>query len=85
MYAIDKNIPMPDKIPRGGAESTLPKYPFAEMEIGDSFLVPTDGTTSENQLARNRIGGSFRSGKMARFINIETRNVNGGVRCWRVS
>lgn len=35
VIAVDKNVPMPDFPGRGGK-----KYPFAEMEVGDSFVLP---------------------------------------------
>lgn len=34
---IDKNIPMPDRFPNGAFGT--PAYPFADMEVGDSFEV----------------------------------------------
>lgn len=34
---IEKNIPLPEHKPGAGKPN---KYPFAEMEIGDSFAVP---------------------------------------------
>lgn len=34
-YQIDKSIPMPQR-------TRIAKYPFAEMSVGDSFLVPVD-------------------------------------------
>jgi hypothetical protein len=33
-FAIDSNIPPP---PRAGRTGTYPKYPFAQMKVGDSF------------------------------------------------
>lgn len=62
MIKIDKNIPIPPK--RGRPK----KYPFDEMEVGDSCLVKTKGVLSR------RIDGK-------RFT---TRTVKGGVRVWRV-
>lgn len=47
MYAIDKNIPLPNPIRNGIAQY---KYPFFEMKVGDSFAVPVDPTTKLNYL-----------------------------------
>lgn len=38
-YEILKDIPMPGRRSVGGRES---KYPFADMEVGDSFIVPVE-------------------------------------------
>ena len=64
---IEKNIPIPK--PRN-------KYPFALMDVGDSFFVP--GKTASH--LSGSIGNAMRitSGK---FV---TRNIDGGVRVWRV-
>lgn len=66
MLEIQKNIPMP--FPRGR------KYPFAEMEIGDSFF-----TASRNVSARASRYGQLHHKK---FV---TRKVfgGGGIRVWR--
>jgi len=45
MYKIEKNIEMPNPFWNGIASN---KYPFKEMEIGDSFAVPVDPTTKLN-------------------------------------
>lgn len=45
MYTVEKNIPMPNVIRNG---VTQYKYPFFEMEVGDSFAVPVDPTTTLN-------------------------------------
>ena len=36
MYRIQKNIPIPAKMPQGRKQI----YPFDRMEVGDSFAVP---------------------------------------------
>jgi hypothetical protein len=45
MYTIDKNIPLPP-VTRNGLPQY--KYPFFEMNVGDSFAVPVDPTTTLN-------------------------------------
>ena len=37
MIKIDKDIPIPDKCPNDGRGRKV-KYPFRQMEVGDSFL-----------------------------------------------
>lgn len=67
---IEKGIPAPAA--RG-------KYPFAQMEVGDSFFVP--GKTSRNFPLgpyNARLGFGFR----ARTVTVDGVT---GVRIWRVS
>lgn len=66
---IDKNIPIPDKY-------SHQKYPFNEMNIGDSFLVDD---TNERSLASL----VSRAGKRLNMKFI-LRTVDGYCRCWRV-
>jgi len=67
---IEKGIPAP-KANRGAR--TL--YPWREMEVGDSFLIPfaTDGKRRGIYSCASRLG-----------IKIATRTVEGGVRIWRI-
>lgn len=82
MYGIEKGIEMP------AHTSRRRRYPFTDMEVGDSFFVPLDGRKAEN--LASSISGSARSGRAARANGRRyvTRTVveNGvkGVRCWRV-
>lgn len=67
-YRIEKNVPIPM---RGSP------YPFAEMEVSDSVLVPE--SVGENaRMAAHRHGKKF--GKT--FIS---RTVENGVRIWRTA
>jgi hypothetical protein len=43
-YKIDKGIPRSDVV-------NVPKYPFADMEIGDSFFVPRNESMSATVMA----------------------------------
>jgi len=73
MFTIDKGIPMP----RRGCGERERKYPFLEMEPGDSFLIP-DGEVDRNQ--RQTCANSAAAyGK-----KIAVRRVAGGLRVWVV-
>ncbi len=63
---IEKNIPIP---------AYNNKYPWAGMEIGDSFFV--SGATMKGVG-----GGLYSCGRRAGF-KITVRSVDGGVRVWR--
>lgn len=68
-FKIEKNIPIPDKLFQS-------KYPYAKMEIGDSFLIKTsktiEQTNSSTSYAAKRLNMKFTS-----------RTVDGGIRIWR--
>jgi hypothetical protein len=45
MFKIEKNVTMPER-----ATSLNPcKYPFADMEVGDSFIIPDISTSAKAQ------------------------------------
>lgn len=71
--AVESGIPLPNK----GHVGAAPKYPWAEMKVGDSFFVK--GTTTRAfsaQVARRaRMDGHKYS----------VRTVDGGVRVWRIA
>ena len=81
MIPIDKNIPIPRK---RGEKS---KYPFFEMEVGDSFEVQVSNTTPEKMAAsiRNCYHNICRNNKdfKSRKFTIRVMS-NTSVRCWRV-
>ena len=68
-FEIEQNVVMPEKHAR---------YPFNQMEVGDSFFVPEgantprQNTSSAASYAGHRLGRKF-----------TTRLVDGGVRVWR--
>lgn len=80
-FKIEKNIPVPSK--------AADEYPFAEMEVGDSFFVPIEvkstksvrnATAAYQQRVRNKNGTTT-----LRFTTV-IENIDGketGVRVWR--
>ena len=72
-FEIEKNVPLREKNVRW-------KYPFDEMEVGDSFFVENKDTTQMSALCK-------RAGKRlgARFVTAKARKDNAeGVRVWRM-
>jgi hypothetical protein len=68
---IEKNIPIPET-----SVGRPSKYPFKEMEVGDSFW--TNELTSRVMASANRLKPNmFRSKK-------ETKDGNKGIRVWRI-
>ncbi len=82
-YEIDNNIPMPKLSEKG-----IRKYPFAEMNVGDSFLIPYNiSDKKEASKIRNsvRVAGIHFGTRNERDYKYNTAIVNEGIRVWRVS
>jgi hypothetical protein len=71
MITIEKNVP----IPRRGRPAT---YPFQEMEIGDSFLIPEQDEIARVSRAAYMYGN--RNGK-----TFAVRRTEAGQRVWRLA
>lgn len=69
---IEKGIPIPND-----GRGRIPKYPWNEMEVGDSFFAA--GMTTK-ELGSSLVGARKRTGK-----NFTSRTVEGGVRVWRIA
>jgi len=77
-YTIEHNIPTPKN-------RYSPKYPWNEMEVGDSFFVPIESTKPIN--VRGSVAGINRRRQDAKFFASSVRE-NGkpiGIRVWRIS
>jgi hypothetical protein len=74
---IQKGIPIPPVKPRGMDGRTSSKYPWREMEVGDSFLFPAPITRQSYAAAR----------QAERLTNYHfaVRRLDEGYRCWRVA
>lgn len=88
MYKIDKNIEIPPfpkrKMKNANKRQT---YPFKNMEIGDSFLVPLpSGCPGIAHCTTVKIHNARRMNNNPQLKNrkFSTRTVKEGVRCWRI-
>ena len=72
MIKIDKDIPTPCPF----AERA--KWPFRDMEVGDSFFVPK-GTEANS--ATNAMANANHKQKPKKWTK---RTLNGGIRIWRI-
>lgn len=79
MYEIKKNIPIP-VIERHAGRPAI--YPFAEMAIGDSILIPVDKNSKRGLSARRSAHGYADRHSGFKFT---TLFVDSGLRIWRVS
>jgi len=81
MIKIDKDIPIPTKYRER-------KYPFPDMQIGDSFFIALDDDFKTKKLITSSIHSSLRklkkSSKDFKDYKMLLRSVEGGMRGWRV-
>jgi hypothetical protein len=81
-YKIEKGVPIPRK------QGEKSKYPFFEMEVGDSFEAKVDGNTSPEKLAmsiRNCYHNVCKYNLQLKDWKFTIRVVDKkSVRCWRV-
>ena len=77
-YTIEKNVPLPAR------QNARPaRYPFADMEVGDSFLVPGKGSTKDqSHISAYAIMVAKRLGGGRKFA---TRQVGADLRVWRIA
>jgi hypothetical protein len=75
-FKIEKDVPVP------GTYHHRAKYPFPEMEVGDSFLVPYGGKPKRVVMNNVRSAGSYYGKRHG--IRFVFRTEEGGVRTWRV-
>tara|TARA_R110002167_G_scaffold356702_1_gene571809 strand:- start:53 stop:319 length:267 start_codon:yes stop_codon:yes gene_type:complete len=88
MYKVEKNIAMPNPVRNG-----VPyyKYPFYTMNVGDSFAVPVDPTTTLNYLkVRARVSAAVsqlrkRKDNDGRTFATRMDKVNRVIRVWRTA
>lgn len=74
---IEKNVPIP-KSHQG--RNRTPGYPFAAMQVGDSFFVRCK---DKAELNRVRSAAAIHANKTG--SKFKTRTVDGGIRVWLVS
>lgn len=73
---IEKNVPKPNTKPYRNFKNGYSKYPFAEMEVGDSVLFPGEGNNGPAYAAARK-AGSRNGRKYSGFVQ------EGGIRIWR--
>lgn len=76
MYEIEKGVPIPELTRRGKSGS---KYPFAKMEVGDSFFIDTESSEITFKGFRPTVY------RYAKILNCKftIRKVDGRFRVWR--
>jgi hypothetical protein len=72
-YKIEKDVPLPALVRRRS------KYPFKDLEIGDSFVIPIKSDKSPSG-----IYAAISTARSRHNIGLTTARVEGGIRVWRV-
>lgn len=73
-YKVEKGVPLPSKS----------GFPFGEMEIGDSFLIPLNGVkVNVMQMKVNQSAKSFKNSFNQGF-KVKTRKTDEGLRVFRI-
>ena len=83
-YLIEKEIPLSNKTHRGRMPNTGLKFPWADMQVGDSFFVPVGNQDMVHLMNKITASGRGYFGKgcvKARAVS-ETEF---GVRVWRIA
>jgi hypothetical protein len=78
-YKVDKNVPI------GGVRSitNLNRFPFDQMNIGDSFMIPPDDKHAENPNSIHYAANQY--AKMKPGFTVTTRlQLNKFRRVWRI-
>lgn len=79
MIQIERGIPIPVTTMRGYNGNRGPRLPFAEMEVGDSILIPADRIINA-RIAANRFAAAVTGWKCC------TQKQDGGsYRLWRTA
>lgn len=74
-FVIEKGVPLP-------ASRARSSYPFADMNIGDSFLVSAGADDMAKQSSKVAVAARNYGKRSERKFAI--RKVEGGARVWRV-
>lgn len=80
-FKVEQGIELPPK-PEPGRRAY--KYPWDEMKVGDSFFVPAEEGRAR-KMGQQIIGGGHTRARRQNQRRVFTfRQVEGGVRIWRV-
>ena len=78
MFEIEKDVPLVKREYKGGRETL---FPFKDMQINDSFLVPAGEGDRKTRMAVSAAANYYGRRYSTTYA---VRAVEGGVRVWRV-
>ena len=79
LFKVEKGFALPQD-----AGGRAPKYPFAQMKVGDSFLAPVPEGEPAILVQKRvlRAANAFKTRHQSRAV-FTTRQTDEGIRCWR--
>lgn len=80
---IEKNIPLPPRAYDKAGRNT--RYPFPDMEIGDSFILKLSADPKKARAKRVSISGLMLYHARKRGAKYASRRLADGLRVWRIS
>lgn len=100
-FVIEDSIPVPEKTAKRGRVAGSTKYPFHQLQVGQSFFVPaSEKTPNPAKALQSAVAGAIRTyanesgtkmhkGKEVKAYKatrvFEVREVEGGARVWRTA
>lgn len=80
MYKLQDNIPIPPRVVAGRRS----KYPFKQMIIGSSFLVPKKDADGDLKRLMTRMASAAATAEKNFNYKFTLRKLPDGVRVWRI-
>ena len=81
MFQIESGVPIPKIAGRGRAATVT--FPFGDLDIGDSFLIPCD--VSDKKAVESWRRKVLTARKHWKGLNTRTAVMSDGLRVWRVA
>jgi len=82
-FAIEKGVPIPTWH-NNNLDGYTGKFPFHEMKVGDSFLIPCSPITQDKEGTRVSAAGHDYKKRWNSKFRMAYRKVTGGIRVWRI-
>ena len=82
-FTIEKGVPIPTWH-NNNIDGYTGMYPFHDMKVGDSFLIPCSPITQDKFGARVSNAGSNYTKRWNSKYRMAYRKVTGGIRVWRI-
>ena len=90
-FQVERGVPVPPKSPFNSRRGRQEAYPWSTMKVGDSFFVRPadcprrDGKTRTVSGLQNLLGVVATTATKAGKGKFTTRQMDGGVRVWRIA
>jgi hypothetical protein len=79
MFQIESGV----EIPPQAQPLRKMKYPFNQLNVGDSFVFPV-GPDEDREAVQNRLQSAAANWGRSREMRFVTRRIGSGIRVWRI-